>query len=240
MNAEGSTLRVMLETTHGDTDTDGRSTRWETHKAERRSAVLDAAVTAIEQDGPGVGVKRIAERVGLPRSVVYRHFADRADLDGQVRQRIVEMLMGELQPTLRPDGTPLESIRRAVDAYLGWIERHPRLHTFLGGGSGKTRGGSKVAVGTKAAIAAETTELFAAALRHFDADTRLAGSIAFGLVGFVDATVNHWLAERDTTLSTDELAEYLTRSVWLVLDGNLRALGIQLDPHTPVSELFAG
>lgn len=228
----------MLEATRHEPDADGRSVRWEAHKARRRADVLDAAVDAIESEGPGVGVKQIAERVGLPRSVVYRHFEDRADLDAKVRQRIVNMLMAELEPTLRPDGTPVQSIRRAINAYLGWIEHHPRLHTFLGAGSGRSSGGSKVPAGSKAAIAAETSELFASALRSFGQDDRLAPSIASGLVGFVDATVNHWLGDKDRKVGTEELADYLSLSIWYVLDGNLRALGIELDPDTPVGELF--
>ncbi|MBE9375908.1 TetR/AcrR family transcriptional regulator [Saccharopolyspora sp. HNM0983] len=227
----------MLETTSGD----GRTTRWDAHKAQRREDVLDAAVAAIEQDGPGVGVRRIAEEAGLPRSVVYRHFADRADLDERVRQRVVDALMTELAPTLRPDGTPEEAIRRAVDAYLGWIERHPRLHAFLGAGSGRPGPDSSRAVsGTKSVIAATVADLFTRLVRASGADTLLAGPLASGLVGLVDASVNRWLGDREGGLSAGELADYLTRSAWLVLDGNLRALGVELDPRTPVGDLLEG
>ncbi|MDQ3576647.1 MAG: TetR/AcrR family transcriptional regulator [Actinomycetota bacterium] len=94
-----------------DANADGRSTRWDAHKLQRRLEILDAAVAAIEQDGPHVGVKQIAERVGLPRSVVYRHFTGRADLDEQIRQRIIDGLMIRLTPTPHPDGTMLAAIR---------------------------------------------------------------------------------------------------------------------------------
>lgn len=73
--------------------------------------MLAAAVDAIEQDGPDVGVQRIAELAGLPRSVVYRHFTNRSDLDERIRQRVVDLLMAELAPTLRPGGTVQEAIR---------------------------------------------------------------------------------------------------------------------------------
>jgi AcrR family transcriptional regulator len=46
---------------------DGRATRWDDHKAERRTRVLDAALTVIDLYGASVGVQQIAEEAGLPR-----------------------------------------------------------------------------------------------------------------------------------------------------------------------------
>ncbi|MDQ3402376.1 MAG: TetR/AcrR family transcriptional regulator, partial [Actinomycetota bacterium] len=172
------------------------------------------------------------------RSVVYRHFTDRADLDEQIRQRIIDGLMVRLTPTPRPDGTVLAAIRRVVDTYLDWIARHPRLHAFLGAGTRAPAGGSRVVAGTKAAIAARAAELFSSLFTLSDKDTDLAPSIAFGLVGFVDATVNRWLADRQQTLTGTELAEFLSRSIWAVLDSNYRALGVEVDPHRPIGELL--
>lgn len=218
-----------------ESGTDGRSTRWETHKARRRVDVLDAAIDAIEHEGPAVGLQRIADGAGLPRSVVYRHFADRADLDEQVRQRITTLLMAELEPALRPEGTMAQAIRRAVDAYLGWIEHHPRLHSFLGRGSDPAATSARPSAETRQAVTAKATELFAAALDGLDAPAELASALASGLVGFVDAAVNSWLADKDAAMSTAELAAFLSRSIWSVLDQNLRALDVELDPEMPLS-----
>lgn len=107
---------------------DGRSTRWNAHNRSRRRRILDAAIEVIETDGPDVSVQQIADRVGLPRPVVYRHFTDRDDLDEQIRAHIVEIFLADLTPALSPEGTALHAIRHAVDTYLGWIETHPKLH----------------------------------------------------------------------------------------------------------------
>ncbi|NLU69821.1 TetR/AcrR family transcriptional regulator [Streptomyces sp. HNM0574] len=219
---------------------DGRSTRWNAHKARRQAEILDAAMAAVEEHGPHVGVQRIAERIGLPRSVVYRHFKDRADLDELIRQRVMGSLMAELAPALEPDGTVISSIRRSVDAYLGWVTAHPRLHAFLGAGSGRPTGRSRAVADTKAAITVRTGDVFAGLLGAFGKDAGLAPSIASGLVGFVDATVNNWLSGKGRTggaPDTEELAEFLTCSIWAVLDGNLRRLGVELSPDHPVSDL---
>ena len=216
---------------------DGRSTRWNAHKAQRQADLLDAALAAIAEQGPEVGVKQIAERMGLPRSVVYRHFKDRADLDELIRQRVMDSLMAELAPALEPDGTVISSIRRAVDAYLGWIAAHPRWHAFLGAGAQGPGRGSRAVKGTKAAIEVRTGDVFADLLGAFGKDTGLASSIASGLVGFVDASVNNWLAGKANALSADELAQFLTRSIWSVLDGSLRMAGVEIDPDHPVADL---
>ena len=94
---------------------DGRATRWEDHKAERRIRILEAAMDAINEDGPDGGVQQIANRADVPRSVVYRIFTDRGDLDEQLRGRIIERLMADLAPTLTPEGTVGEAIARAVE-----------------------------------------------------------------------------------------------------------------------------
>ncbi|WP_158884946.1 TetR/AcrR family transcriptional regulator [Amycolatopsis anabasis] len=228
----------MLDATNAAADVDGRSTRWDAHKVRRRLDILDAAIAAIEHDGPDVGVKAIAERVALPRPAVYRHFKDRADLDEQIRQRILDSLMAELAPTLQPDGTVIAAIELAVGTYLHWIERHPHLHAFLVAPAHTTAGASRVVAGTKTEIAARAGEIFATALAANGKDTRLAKPTATGLVGFVDATVNRWLADEHRTLTTAQLAEFLTRSIWSVLDGNLRALGVEIAPESPVGEVL--
>lgn len=109
---------------------DGRSTRWNDHKEQRKARILDAALDAVNEGGADVGVQQIAERADVPRSVVYRIFKDRADLDEQLRVRILEMMMTDLTPTLTPQGTVGEAISRAVETYLQWIVKYPRLHHF--------------------------------------------------------------------------------------------------------------
>ncbi|GAF49376.1 TetR family transcriptional regulator [Rhodococcus wratislaviensis] len=217
---------------------DGRATRWEDHKAERRSRILEAAMDAINEDGPDVGVQQIANRADVPRSVVYRIFADRGDLDEQLRGRIIERLMADLAPTLTPEGTVGEAIARAVETYLRWIVEYPRLHQFLGTGSPSRRTtGSRVVTGTKTAIALQLSGLIATVLDTVAGNSDLAESLAFGLVGLVDASVNRWLSNPQPALGSDELAEFLEVSIWQVLHGNLARIGVTIDPSTPVSEL---
>lgn len=218
---------------------DGRTHRWTEHKAQRRDEVLDAAVAAIETVGVDVTVKQIAERLGLPRPVVYRHFDGRPDLDEQIRGRILEQLLAELLPTLRPDGTVRHAVQHAVGTYLHWVDRHPLLHRFLGTGSHHDGGvGSPALLGARNVVGSQLAELFAAVLRAFDADAALARPMAFGVMGLVDGAVNAWRGEPGS-LTAAQLERQLTLSLLALIDANARPLGIPITADTPVSALLA-
>jgi AcrR family transcriptional regulator len=156
------------------------------------------------------------------------------------RRAIVDRFMTELAPALALDGTPEQMIRRTVDTYLGWVTRHPKLHHFLGGSRRQPTTGSRVVAGTKTAIAEHVANLLAEVLRAFGKDTDLAESMAFGLVGLVDATVNRWLSDRESTLTAAQLADFLATSIWSVIDGYLRSVDLHVDPETKVSDLLPG
>ena len=106
--------------------TDGRQVRWDRHNQVRRQHIIDAAIEVLGETEPGgeVHVQQIADRAGLSRTVVYRHFTDRADLDAAVQGAVLEHAAGELVPALSFEGTPVEIIRRIV----GGVRR-------LGGGA---------------------------------------------------------------------------------------------------------
>ncbi|MDG3016123.1 TetR/AcrR family transcriptional regulator [Speluncibacter jeojiensis] len=215
---------------------DGRATRWDEHKAQRREQILDAAIASIDESGTDVGVQQIAERAGVPRSVVYRIFKDRGDLDEQLRARILDRLLTHIAPALHPEGTVGEAISRAVSTYLSWIVESPRLHQFLGIGSPSRRTtGSRAVTGTKTAIGVQLTTLLESVLTRAGRDPAPAEPLAFGLIGLVDVSVNRWLTH--PTIGSEELAAFLEVSLWQVLDANLRRLGVAIDPATPISEL---
>ncbi|KAA0017672.1 TetR/AcrR family transcriptional regulator [Antrihabitans cavernicola] len=218
--------------------TDGRTTRWDDHKAARKDRILEAAIDAINDGGSDIPVQEIADRAGLPRSVIYRIFKDRSDLDEQLRARIVDRLMAEVTPALTPRGTVGESIGRAVETYVGWIVDYPGLHQFLGTGSASRRTtGSRVVTGTKTAIGVDLAGLFDAMLAGRPQHAETAETLAFALLGLVDATVNRWLVSPGPRLSSNGLAAFLETSIWHVLDGALRDFGFVVTKSTPVSEL---
>ncbi|WP_433206171.1 TetR/AcrR family transcriptional regulator [Nocardia sp. CA-107356] len=216
---------------------DGRRTRWNGHKARRRADVIDAAITVIEEQGVEVSVQAIADRLQLPRPVVYRHFGGRADLDEQIRREILNSLLTTLMPTLQPDGTLRDAVRGAVGTYVGWVERHPNLHRFLGDGA--PQGDSSQALtGARDRIGGRLADLFAISLARFGIDPNRARPMAFGTIGFVDGFVNNWRSDAATTLTSDQVEGILTESVLALFEGNARSLGVPLARDTIVGDLL--
>ncbi|MER7169919.1 TetR/AcrR family transcriptional regulator [Streptomyces mesophilus] len=226
----------MVDRTGGEPQIDGRSTRWDEHKAQRRVELVDAAVALIEEEGTAFRVQRLAERVGLPRSVLYRHFKDRATLDELIRRRVVESFMRRMEPTLSFEGTVEESVQRVVGAHLDWVVEHPRLYAYMGVGEHAMGDGSLVA-DAKSAIALMLADRFGDILRALGLREAPIRSVAVGIVGFVDTAVNQWVHDPGREQSEEELRAMLCRSVWAVLDATLRDLGVELSPQQKVSEL---
>ncbi|HWI42232.1 MAG TPA: TetR/AcrR family transcriptional regulator [Nocardioides sp.] len=216
------------------TSADGRDTRWNDHRAQRHELILQAAMTAIERDGGDVGVAVIAEEAGVPRSVVYRLFKNREDLDEQIRTRIIEDLMGVLAPTLDPSGRLRDAIRLAVETYVGWVAEHPRLHQFLGTGSATgPRAGSRVVSRSRTAVAVSVRELVELHLVHLlegaAPPPALSENLAFGIIGLVDGTVNRWVALADKRSSPEDLTTFLAEGVWALLASTASLHGLKLD-----------
>ncbi|WP_433520564.1 TetR/AcrR family transcriptional regulator [Nocardia pseudovaccinii] len=217
---------------------DGRSTRWHGHKARRRADVIDAAITVIEERGVEVSVQAIADRLQLPRPVVYRHFDGRADLDEQIRREILNSLLTALMPTLQPDGTLRDAVRGAIGTYIGWVGRHPNLHRFLGDAA-PLGDSSQAMAGARDRIGGRLADMFAISLARFGIDPNRARPTAFGIIGFVDGFVNNWRSDAGTTLSCDQVEGILTESVLALFEGNARSLGVPLERDTIVKDLLS-
>ena len=56
---------------------DGRTTRWDAHRDQRRAELVQAAVRAIDQHGPDVTIADIAAEAGVSKPVLYRYFTDK-------------------------------------------------------------------------------------------------------------------------------------------------------------------
>ncbi|MEW1698359.1 TetR/AcrR family transcriptional regulator [Streptomyces sp. NPDC093249] len=218
---------------------DGRDTRWTGHRAERRERVLSAALAVISRDGTSVSVAAIGAEADMPRSVVYRIFRSREDLDEQIRARILQDLVASLAPALDPRGTIRGAIDLAARTYVGWVAEHPRLHQFLGTGArGRPLTGSPAVADTRTAVARDLALVLDAYGDQFlDGREPPAGfslNLAVGMVGLVDGVVNHWAAHPGTRSSLDELTLFLGDALWGVLSAATPRLGLVLDPDQPI------
>ena len=223
--------------------TDGRQLRWDGHNQARRQHILDAAVAVYEATDPGteVHVAQIAEQAGLSRTVVYRHFADRADLDAAVQGRTLELLRTVLVPALSFEGTPVDIIARIVSAYVGWASEHPALHELAqqdppGPGVGQMEQAVALIAGQIEDLINVGVEVLGVRL---DEDEAVAlDPLVFGLVGAVFTSTRRWLSRPERRPDRERFAELVTEAIWFQIAGLARARGVELDPDLPVEHLL--
>lgn len=218
---------------------DGRDRRWEDHRQERRERLLAAAVALIDRDGGDVGVAAIASAAGIPRSVVYKLFRDREDLDEQIRIRIIEEATATLAPLLVPHGTLREMVRVAAKTYVDWVTAHANLHRFIGTGSAKRpTPGSPAIAGGKAAFAQNVADLVGVLLKRLDPSAKVsrgsAENLAFALTGVTDSVVNRWLVAGRSRSTKRELIQFLTEASCGVILGAANVAGVDLDLDAPL------
>src|SRR5438132_9310238 len=103
------------------TERDGRSTRWDPHRRERRLLIINAAIAAIEDFGPDALTAQIAERAGVPRTHVYRHFDGKPALDLAVSSLVAARLGDEIRAGLSVQGSAREIVHVLIAPFLGWI-----------------------------------------------------------------------------------------------------------------------
>lgn len=222
---------------------DGRQARWDRHNQVRRQVIIDAAIEVLGGSEPGaeVHVQQIADRAGLSRTVVYRHFNDRADLDAAVQAAALELLRAELVPALSFEGTPVEIIRRIVAAYVGWAVAHPSLHEFAQADPpGQGPGQMERAIGH---IAGQVEDLINVGVQvlHVDLkehEAQALDPLVFGLVGAVFTSVRRWLSRADRGPSADEFVDIASEAIWHQIAGMANARGVELDPDVPVEQLL--
>ncbi|MDO5681205.1 MAG: TetR/AcrR family transcriptional regulator [Propionibacteriaceae bacterium] len=111
---------------------DGRTLRWQQHNADRRALLVDASLKAIRAHGAGVSMDQIAAQAGTSKTVIYRHFTDRAGLyravADKVGRRIERSLREAIASVERPTRPGLAAV---VEAYLALMEGDAEVYRFV-------------------------------------------------------------------------------------------------------------
>ncbi|WP_093338992.1 TetR family transcriptional regulator [Pseudonocardia ammonioxydans] len=191
-----------------DVKPDARSRRRE----ERRTEMVEAAVEAIREHGPGVSVAQIAAAAGITKPVLYRHFTDRADLQRAVGERAADMLMERIYPVLAVEAEPVEHVAAVIDAFLGGIEDEPQLYRFVVANPAEPAPGAEIVEDVQGRIAALLATLIGERLRAEGRDSGGAEAWARGLIGMVQSAGEWWLDRR--TMSRESLTGYLSALIW--------------------------
>jgi AcrR family transcriptional regulator len=202
--------------------TDSASLAW-------REQILKAARAAIEEHGPDALTSQIADRAGLARPNVYRHFDSKDDLDLAVARNAYQELRAQIRSRLDLCGSPLDVIRAPIAVQVIWANSHPNLYRFL-----LRHGHQRRARQRNVTFTAELAAAGARYFPHFADTPELADNIIIGLGAMIDASTVTWLARPSET--RDQLIDRLTTHVWLIIDHHLRRAGISLDPAVPLPQ----
>jgi AcrR family transcriptional regulator len=206
---------------------DGRSTRWDDHRAARRRELVNAVRKAVHRNGPGVSMDEIAAAAGTSKSIMYRYFEDKAGLRLAVSSAVVADMHDALAQAAEQAPTPIGALRAMVRVYLEMIEHSPHVYWFvtrtsIAGVEPDPADDRPGAVGTAdAPLSAYLDSVIELVARPFaqlaDVSDDVAAAWAAGAVGFVRGAGEWWLARREsgvTTLSREELTEQVTLWLW--------------------------
>lgn len=212
----------MSTTTQPSTPSpDGRSTRWDQHRATRRRELVEATLRAIRRHGAGVGMDDIAAVAGTSKTVIYRHFTDRQGLYAAVCESVDALILHNLAEATGSRGaddpsaeiSPRALIAGAVDAYLTLVEKDPEVYRFVVTAPLLDQTSGDPAATVTDHIAAQMTAVIAEALSAAGRSTRPAPVWGAGLVGMVRAAADQWLAD-SSAMTREALTGHLTDLAW--------------------------
>jgi AcrR family transcriptional regulator len=201
---------------------DGRDLRWEGHREQRRADLVDATIRAVRHHGAAVGMDEIAAAAGTSKTVIYRHFGDKAGLYRAVADRIDERVFRHVSAALaQPSGggTPREGtdatdpsrvVASTVDAYLSLVEADPEVYRFV---VSRPLVGRPLPNDPVEATTDRVVELLVQALPTDQAAPDVARTWALALVGAVHAVADDWLLTPDRP-PRQALVATLTRLAW--------------------------
>ena len=202
---------------------DGRDTRWAEHRLAKRAQLVEATLRAIRAHGAGVGMEEIAAEAGTSKTVIYRHFSDKAGLYLAVAQAVDELILRDLRAAMGASGTsgagavpqdPRGVISAAIDSYLRLVERDPEVYRFVVTRPLLDRPVEDDPVsGLTTLIGEQIAAMLTAQLRARGKDPAPAQAWGHGLVGLVRAAADHWLSS-PSPMPRGDLVQHLTDLAW--------------------------
>lgn len=218
----------MYNDVSGVTD-DGRRSRWNAHRAARREELLDAAVAAVNEYGPEVGMDQIAAVAATSKPVIYRYFSDKSDLYRAVGERVVRQIATALQAVHDPSD-PRTMLHAAIDGYLQLLEDNPQLFRFLA--SNRLLTDARPTAPTPAEFSGAVTALLDTALAEQLTSCGLDPSSAqpwgAAALGFIRAAGLWWL-DNPQRMTRTQLTEYLAALLWGGAAGVYQLSGRRVD-----------
>ncbi len=102
------------------------STRRRLSAADRRSAILAAALEVFSEQGfNGASLEDVAARGGVSKALIYEHFDSKHELERALLEMHVHELLGRATAAITTAEGEEERLRAGIDAFLGFVEERP-------------------------------------------------------------------------------------------------------------------
>lgn len=100
--------------------------------AKRSEAILDVAVKVFAERGFGpTDVQEIADKAGVGKGTIYRHFESKERLFLAAAERGVSQMHAAIDVAVEQVTDPIQMIRDAIVAFLTFFEQHPEFIELL-------------------------------------------------------------------------------------------------------------
>ncbi len=97
--------------------------------SERREQLLDVTAELVTEDGfQKLSIEAVAQRAGVARSLLYKHFADSSELLEAVIEREMDRALSQVSETTLAnlsEGPPIDLMLESLHAYLHVVRTHP-------------------------------------------------------------------------------------------------------------------
>ncbi|MFE7224291.1 TetR/AcrR family transcriptional regulator [Nocardioides sp. NPDC057577] len=202
---------------------DGRSSRWDAHRETRRAELVAAAVRAVDSAGAEVSIADIAAEAGVSKPVLYRYFADKAELHAAVGMWAARQILDAVVDAVLAPASTRQRVEAGVAAYVETIAEHPNVYLLL---VRQHTGGTDPLAHGKQLIAATFARLLGDTFGRLGVDAAGAEPWAHSLVGIGESAGQWWLDRR--TMSRAAFTRYLSEFVWHALEGTTAEYGVDL------------
>ena len=172
-----------------------------------RERILDAALDVFSEKGFHVAtVDEIAERAGLGKGTVYRHFANKETLFNELVQLRLQELEREANAVLDGQDDVLTMISKYLRIYFAFFDRNQRLYRLVAReGLDVGRQVQDLYVKTvMRRIPVLKRKIYAASQRGELKDVDFQ-TVFYGVMGFVHGVIEKWLASDCSYSLVDEL-----------------------------------